>query len=105
MSVLGVLGFDNNGVKTGPRSTRLSNPEEHVTHYFNTYSKDMLIQVCWMVHIFLLENKVGRNINQGMKSVKLKGKNLIKRGVGFIQNDLIVALKGIVFCCCSEEWP
>ncbi|XP_056618068.1 protein dopey-1 isoform X2 [Triplophysa dalaica] len=28
----------------GPRSTRLSNPEEHVTHYFNTYSKDMLIQ-------------------------------------------------------------
>ncbi|XP_052002728.1 protein dopey-1 isoform X2 [Xyrauchen texanus] len=28
----------------GPRSTRLSNPEEHATHYFNTYSKDMLIQ-------------------------------------------------------------
>lgn len=45
-----VSGFDNNGVKTGPRSTRLSNPEEHVTHYFNTYSKDMLVQVRWMVH-------------------------------------------------------
>uniref|UniRef100_A0A8C2CLL5 DOP1 leucine zipper like protein A n=1 Tax=Cyprinus carpio TaxID=7962 RepID=A0A8C2CLL5_CYPCA len=39
-----LLGFDNNGVQAGPRSTRLSNPEEHVTHYFNTYSKDMLIQ-------------------------------------------------------------
>uniref|UniRef100_A0A671RT25 Protein dopey-1-like n=1 Tax=Sinocyclocheilus anshuiensis TaxID=1608454 RepID=A0A671RT25_9TELE len=39
-----LLGFDNNGVQAGPRSTRLSNPEEHVTHYFNTYSKDMLVQ-------------------------------------------------------------
>ncbi|XP_052002729.1 protein dopey-1 isoform X3 [Xyrauchen texanus] len=39
-----LLGFDNNGVRAGPRSTRLSNPEEHATHYFNTYSKDMLIQ-------------------------------------------------------------
>ncbi|XP_051999915.1 protein dopey-1-like isoform X1 [Xyrauchen texanus] len=39
-----LLGFDNNGVQAGPRSTRLSNPEEHATHYFNTYSKDMLIQ-------------------------------------------------------------
>ncbi|XP_017580785.1 protein dopey-1 isoform X2 [Pygocentrus nattereri] len=28
----------------GPRNTRLSNPEEHATHYFNTYSKDMLVQ-------------------------------------------------------------
>ncbi|XP_028836850.1 protein dopey-1 isoform X3 [Denticeps clupeoides] len=39
-----LLGFDNNGVKVGPRSTRHSNPEEHATHYFNTYSKDMLVQ-------------------------------------------------------------
>ncbi|XP_048116314.1 protein dopey-1 isoform X3 [Alosa alosa] len=39
-----LLGFDNNGVKLGPRSTRHSNPEEHATLYFNTYSKDMLIQ-------------------------------------------------------------
>ncbi|KAI4905247.1 hypothetical protein NFI96_024615, partial [Prochilodus magdalenae] len=39
-----LLGFDNNGVKIGPRNTRLSNPEEHATHYFNTYSKDMLVQ-------------------------------------------------------------
>ncbi|KAL6467766.1 hypothetical protein MHYP_G00234430 [Metynnis hypsauchen] len=39
-----LLGFDNNGVKTGPRNTRLSNPEEHATLYFNTYSKDMLVQ-------------------------------------------------------------
>ncbi|KAL2084817.1 hypothetical protein ACEWY4_020335 [Coilia grayii] len=39
-----LLGFDNNGVKIGPRSTRHSNPEEYATLYFNTYSKDMLVQ-------------------------------------------------------------
>ncbi|XP_059195369.1 protein dopey-1 isoform X1 [Centropristis striata] len=39
-----LLGFDNNGVKIGPRSTRQSNPEEHASHYFNTFSKDMLVQ-------------------------------------------------------------
>ncbi|XP_054637184.1 protein dopey-1 isoform X6 [Dunckerocampus dactyliophorus] len=39
-----LLGLDNNGVKTGPRSTRQSNPEEHASHYFNTFSKDMLVQ-------------------------------------------------------------
>lgn len=38
-------GFDNNGVMIGPRSTRQSNPEEHASHYFNTFSKDMLVQV------------------------------------------------------------
>ncbi|MGH0139148.1 UNVERIFIED_CONTAM: hypothetical protein FKN15_057972 [Acipenser sinensis] len=39
-----LLGFDNNCVKIGPRSTRHSNPEEHATYYFNTFSKDMLVQ-------------------------------------------------------------
>ncbi|XP_030639951.1 protein dopey-1 [Chanos chanos] len=39
-----LLGFDNNGTVVGPRSTRHSNPEEHATHYFNSYSKDMLVQ-------------------------------------------------------------
>ncbi|XP_061677306.1 protein dopey-1 isoform X1 [Syngnathoides biaculeatus] len=39
-----LLGFENNGVKTGPRTTRQSNPEEHACHYFNTFSKDMLVQ-------------------------------------------------------------
>ncbi|XP_024123433.1 protein dopey-1 isoform X1 [Oryzias melastigma] len=39
-----LLGFDNNGVTVGPRSTRQSNPEEHANLYFNTYSKDMLVQ-------------------------------------------------------------
>nr|XP_020477247.1 protein dopey-1 isoform X2 [Monopterus albus] len=28
----------------GPRSTRRSNPEEHASHYFNNFSKDMLVQ-------------------------------------------------------------
>uniref|UniRef100_A0AAV2MB45 Uncharacterized protein n=1 Tax=Knipowitschia caucasica TaxID=637954 RepID=A0AAV2MB45_KNICA len=39
-----LLGFDNNGVIVGPRSTRQSKPEEHASHYFNNYSKDMLVQ-------------------------------------------------------------
>ncbi|XP_053182783.1 protein dopey-1 isoform X1 [Scomber japonicus] len=39
-----LLGFDNNGVMIGPRSTRQSNPEEYASHYFNTFSKDMLVQ-------------------------------------------------------------
>ncbi|KAJ8411492.1 hypothetical protein AAFF_G00163000 [Aldrovandia affinis] len=39
-----LLGFDNNGVRTGPRSTRNSSPEEHATYYSNTFSKDMLVQ-------------------------------------------------------------
>ncbi|KAH0622110.1 hypothetical protein JD844_024115 [Phrynosoma platyrhinos] len=41
-----LLGFDNNGAIIGPRSTRHSNPEEHATYYFNTFSKDMLVQGC-----------------------------------------------------------
>lgn len=48
-------GFDNNGVKTGPRSTRQSNPEEHASQYFNTFSKDMLVQVGFM-HFKLTAN-------------------------------------------------
>ncbi|XP_010781905.1 protein dopey-1-like, partial [Notothenia coriiceps] len=39
-----LLGFENNGVRTGPRSTRQSNPEEHASQYFNSFSKDMLVQ-------------------------------------------------------------
>ncbi|KAM4771624.1 protein DOP1A [Rhinophrynus dorsalis] len=39
-----LLGFDNNGAVVGPRSTRQSNPEEHASYYFNTFSKDLLVQ-------------------------------------------------------------
>lgn len=50
-------GFDNNGAPVGPRSTRHSNPEEHATYYFNTFSKEMLVQVAvfsvLLGHIFL----------------------------------------------------
>lgn len=38
-------GFDNNGGRLGPRSTRQNNPEEQASHYFNSFSKDMLVQV------------------------------------------------------------
>nr|XP_019585108.1 PREDICTED: protein dopey-1 isoform X3 [Rhinolophus sinicus] len=39
-----LLGFDNNGAIIGPRSTRHSNPEEHATYYFTTFSKELLVQ-------------------------------------------------------------
>lgn len=45
-------GFDNNGALVGPRSTRHSNPEEHATYYFNTFSKEMLVQVAILFYIY-----------------------------------------------------
>ncbi len=50
-------GFDNNGVMIGPRSTRQSNPEEHASHYFNTFSKDMLVQVRLRAHFQITNEK------------------------------------------------
>lgn len=55
-------GFDNNGAKTGPRSTRQSNPEDHASNYFNTFSKDMLVQVGF-VHFKLITNTVSKYKN------------------------------------------
>lgn len=45
-------GFDNNGAIIGPRSTRHSNPEEHATYYFTTFSKDLLVQVMELSFFF-----------------------------------------------------
>jgi hypothetical protein len=47
-------GFDNNGAVVGPRSTRHSNPEEHATYYFTTFSKELLVQVMDAFIIFYL---------------------------------------------------
>ncbi|NXF19507.1 DOP1 protein, partial [Rhodinocichla rosea] len=47
-----LLGFDNNGALVGPRSTRHSNPEEHATYYFNTFSKEMLVQVAIQFYLY-----------------------------------------------------
>ncbi|XP_061144226.1 protein dopey-1 isoform X2 [Syngnathus typhle] len=38
----------------GPRATRQSKPEEHASHYFNTFSKDMLVQAM----VGILQGKV-----------------------------------------------
>lgn len=52
-------GFDNNGALVGPRSTRHSNPEEHATYYFNTFSKEMLVQVAiqWFIGAYMFINR------------------------------------------------
>lgn len=47
-------GFDNNGAIIGPRSTRHSNPEEHATYYFTTFSKELLVQVMTVFIILCL---------------------------------------------------
>lgn len=53
-------GFDNNGGMSGPRSTRQSNPEEHASHYFNSFSKDMLVQVRFKAERTIRSTKVSR---------------------------------------------
>lgn len=55
-------GFDNNGVIIGPRSTRQSNPEEHASQYFNTFSKDMLVQVRFLINLI---KKIGHQKKNG----------------------------------------
>ncbi|KAM9440083.1 protein DOP1A isoform 1-T2 [Clarias gariepinus] len=63
-----LLGSDNNGVKTGPRNSRLSNAEEYATHYFNTFSKDLLVQA--MVEILQGKARGGEEESALMHDLK-----------------------------------
>lgn len=58
-------GFDNNGGMSGPRSTRQSNPEEHASHYFNSFSKDMLVQVRFKAERTIRSTKVSHITPKG----------------------------------------
>uniref|UniRef100_A0A672QY24 DOP1 leucine zipper like protein A n=1 Tax=Sinocyclocheilus grahami TaxID=75366 RepID=A0A672QY24_SINGR len=93
-----LLGFDNNGVQAGPRSTRLSNPEEHVTHYFNTHSKDMLVQP-------LLHDVYGRQmlrLTERVLAIALMPFCLLHLGPAILEDILIEVFRTLHTQCRAE---
>uniref|UniRef100_A0A8C1JV43 Protein dopey-1-like n=1 Tax=Cyprinus carpio TaxID=7962 RepID=A0A8C1JV43_CYPCA len=100
-----LLGFDNNGVQAGPRSTRLSNPEEHVTHYFNTYSKDMLVQAM----VGILQGKARGGEEESILMHDLKPFRILislldkpELGPAILEDVLIEVFRTLHTQCCAE---
>ncbi|XP_072855264.2 protein DOP1A isoform X1 [Pogona vitticeps] len=98
-----LLGFDNNGAIIGPRSTRHSNPEEHATYYFNTFSKDMLVQA--MVGI-LQVNVHGEEstLMQDLKPFRILISLLDKPELGpVILEDVLIEVFRTLYTQCKAE--
>ncbi|XP_067150154.1 protein dopey-1 isoform X2 [Apteryx mantelli] len=98
-----LLGFDNNGALIGPRSTRHSNPEEHATYYFNTFSKEMLVQA--MVGI-LQVNGHGEEITlmQDLKPFRILISLLDKPELGpAILEDVLIEVFRTLYTQCKAE--
>uniref|UniRef100_A0A8C2DVR1 Protein dopey-1-like n=1 Tax=Cyprinus carpio TaxID=7962 RepID=A0A8C2DVR1_CYPCA len=100
-----LLGFDNNVVQAGPRSTRLSNPEEHVTHYFNTYSKDMLVQAM----VGILQGKARGGEEESILMHDLKPFRILislldkpELGPAILEDVLIEVFRTLHTQCCAE---
>uniref|UniRef100_A0AAY5EM57 Dopey N-terminal domain-containing protein n=1 Tax=Electrophorus electricus TaxID=8005 RepID=A0AAY5EM57_ELEEL len=100
-----LLGFDNNGVKTGPRNTRLSNPEEHASHYFNTYSKDMLVQAM----VGILQGRVRGGEEESALMHELKPFRILislldkpELGPAILEDVLIEVFRTLHTQCCAE---
>ncbi|XP_010084035.1 PREDICTED: protein dopey-1, partial [Pterocles gutturalis] len=98
-----LLGFDNNGALVGPRSTRHSNPEEHATYYFNTFSKEMLVQA--MVGI-LQVNVHGEEstLMQDLKPFRILISLLDKPELGpAILEDVLIEVFRTLYTQCKAE--
>ncbi|XP_042299241.1 protein dopey-1-like isoform X2 [Sceloporus undulatus] len=98
-----LLGFDNNGAIIGPRSTRHSNPEEHATYYFNTFSKDMLVQA--MVGILQI-NMHGEEstLMQDLKPFRILISLLDKPELGpVILEDVLIEVFRTLYTQCKAE--
>ncbi|NXO58650.1 DOP1 protein, partial [Aramus guarauna] len=98
-----LLGFDNNGALIGPRSTRHSNPEEHATYYFNTFSKEMLVQA--MVGI-LQVNGLGEEstLMQDLKPFRILISLLDKPELGpAILEDVLIEVFRTLYTQCKAE--
>uniref|UniRef100_F6QU72 DOP1 leucine zipper like protein A n=1 Tax=Monodelphis domestica TaxID=13616 RepID=F6QU72_MONDO len=98
-----LLGFDNNGVIIGPRSTRHSNPEEHATYYFTTFSKEMLVQA--MVGI-LQVNGFGEEstLMQDLKPFRILISLLDKPELGpVILEDVLIEVFRTLYTQCRAE--
>ncbi|XP_029451392.1 protein dopey-1 isoform X2 [Rhinatrema bivittatum] len=98
-----LLGFDNNGAITGPRSTRHSNPEEHATYYFNTFSREMLVQAM----VGILQNKgLGEEstLMQDLKPFRILISLLDKPELGpVILEDILIEVFRTLYTQCEAE--
>ncbi|XP_047619205.1 protein dopey-1 isoform X3 [Phacochoerus africanus] len=98
-----LLGFDNNGAVIGPRSTRHSNPEEHATYYFTTFSKELLVQA--MVGI-LKVNGFGEEstLTQDLKPFRILISLLDKPELGpVILEDVLIEVFRTLYSQCKAE--
>ncbi|XP_063089205.1 protein dopey-1 isoform X3 [Cavia porcellus] len=98
-----LLGFDNNGTIVGPRSTRHSNPEEHATYYFTTFSKELLVQA--MVGI-LQVNGFGEEstLMQDLKPFRILISLLDKPELGpVILEDVLIEVFRTLYSQCKAE--
>ncbi|XP_033619246.1 protein dopey-1 isoform X4 [Fukomys damarensis] len=98
-----LLGFDNNGTIVGPRSTRHSNPEEHATYYFTTFSKELLVQA--MVGI-LQVNGFGEEstLMQDLKPFRILISLLDKPELGpVILEDVLIEVFKTLYSQCKAE--
>ncbi|XP_029398588.1 protein dopey-1 isoform X6 [Mus pahari] len=98
-----LLGFDNNGAIIGPRSTRHSNPEEHATYYFTTFSKELLVQA--MVGI-LQVNGLGEEstLMQDLKPFRILISLLDKPELGpVILEDVLIEVFRTLYSQCKAE--
>ncbi|NXC98915.1 DOP1 protein, partial [Certhia familiaris] len=98
-----LLGFDNNGAIVGPRSTRHSNPEEHATYYFNTFSKEMLVQA--MVGILQVNGQGEEStLMQDLKPFRILISLLDKPELGpAILEDVLIEVFRTLYTQCKAE--
>uniref|UniRef100_A0A8C3XE67 DOP1 leucine zipper like protein A n=1 Tax=Cyanoderma ruficeps TaxID=181631 RepID=A0A8C3XE67_9PASS len=98
-----LLGFDNNGAPVGPRSTRHSNPEEHATYYFNTFSKEMLVQA--MVGILHVNGQGEEStLMQDLKPFRILISLLDKPELGpAILEDVLIEVFRTLYTQCKAE--
>ncbi|XP_066468571.1 protein dopey-1 isoform X2 [Tiliqua scincoides] len=98
-----LLGFDNNGAIIGPRSTRPSNPEEHATYYFNTFSKEMLVQA--MVGILQVNGQGEEStLMQDLKPFRILISLLDKPELGpVILEDVLIEVFRMLYTQCKAE--
>ncbi|XP_075718187.1 protein DOP1A isoform X2 [Rhinoderma darwinii] len=87
----------------GPRSTRQSNPEEHASYYFNTFSKDLLVQA--MVGILQGKELSRENsLMQDLKPFRILISLLDKPELGpAILEDVLIEVFRTLYTQCKAE--
>ncbi|XP_066461074.1 protein dopey-1 isoform X2 [Eleutherodactylus coqui] len=87
----------------GPRSTRQSNPEEHASYYFNTFSKDLLVQAM----VGILQGKeltMEKSLMQDLKPFRILISLLDKPELGpAILEDVLIEVFRTLYTQCKAE--